>query len=306
MGLRKAAVTDTAAATNTAAAADTAAAAVESNTATPTTDVVSEQASQVLEVKDDAPAAGQVELQAEAATDAPASAVVEDDVQPETKPVASTAVATQQANTSVVASQQSVMQQFTQELADSGFEGMEVTGLSFERIRLHEGKFKIGQEDSELGLSFKCQILRTRPIYVVRQDSSQDAEMFYSYDPAGQLKTDGTSAEDILADWRGDGFGIEGSPLEIKEYREVMATLKGRDDEYDEMVVSLSVPPASVDRLAGVAFTAKQKYRCLPDGVITECKVGKEVGEGSKKFRPWIFKVLETVAAFEAREEAAE
>lgn len=237
--------------------------------------------------------------------EAPAKEDKHADVVPEEKAVA---VAAPEADKAVTVSEArgGMFQAFKEELAAEGFEDMEVTGMSFERVRLHEGTFKIGGDDAELGKEFKCQILSSRAIYVVRQSSEQDAEMFYSYDPAGKLKTDGTSAEETLAEWRADGYGVEGSPLEIKPYREVMATLKGRDDEYDEMVVSLSIPPASVDRIAGVAFTAKQKFKALPSGVITECKVGKLVGEGTKAFRPWIFKVTQTVEQFDAAQAAAD
>lgn len=225
------------------------------------------------------------------------------EVKPEVKPeIRSTEVSTNQGETRVAVAGVGggVMAEFKADLAKEGFEGMEVTGMSFERIRLHEGKFKIGMDDSDLGLEFNCQILSTREIYVVRQSTDQEAEMYYSYDPAGKVKADGTSAEETLAEWRVDGYGVEGHPLEIKKYMEVMAILKGRDDEYDEMVVSLSIPPASLDRIAGVAFTAKQKFKALPSGVITNCKVGKEVGEGKKKFRPWIFKVTHSLEQFEA------
>lgn len=283
------------------------------------TEVVKEVEAKASDVvKDDAPLQGESTAQgeqAEAAAEVTSAVTTEevkedtlalkDEIKPEQRSVA---VASAGTTVAAPASEQrkGVMQEFKEELAAEGFEDLEVTGMSFERVRLHEGTFKIGQDDAELGKEFKCQILSTRAIYVVRQDSSQDAEMFYSYDPAGQLKTDGSSAEETLAEWRSDGYGVEGSPLEIKPYREVMATLKGRDDEYDEMVVSLSIPPASVDRIAGVAFTAKQKFKRLPSGVITECKVGKLIGEGTKAFRPWVFKVTQTIEQYEAAVEAAE
>ncbi|MNY40683.1 hypothetical protein D3C86_1754410 [compost metagenome] len=81
----------------------------------------------------------------------------------------------------------------------------------------------------------------------------------------------------------------------MKKYIEAMVTLVNRDDEYQDQMASLSIPPASRDRLAGAAAMARQKFKSAPDGVITRCKVGKKTGEGKKTFRPWVFQVQSLV-----------
>lgn len=187
----------------------------------------------------------------------------------------------------------SAMAAFENEMAAQGFEGMQLTGMSFDRVKLHEAQFLLGSEDTQLGTTIKVQIMSTRKIYVVRQFSGNGAEMFYSYDPAGKFKTDGSSAEETLAEWREDGYGTPEAPLEIKTYIEGMAMLVGRDDEYEQHMISLSIPPASRDRLAGAFAVGRQRFKCTdPANLIIECKVGARVGSGEEAFRPWIFKAV--------------
>lgn len=187
----------------------------------------------------------------------------------------------------------SAMAAFENEMAAQGFEGMQLTGMSFDRVKLHEAQFLLGSEDTQLGTAIKVQIMSTRKIYVVRQFSGNGAEMFYSYDPAGKFKTDGSSAEETLAEWREDGYGTPEAPLEIKTYIEGMAMLVGRDDEYEQHMISLSIPPASRDRLAGAFAVGRQRFKCTdPANLIIECKVGAKVGSGEEAFRPWIFKAV--------------
>jgi len=194
---------------------------------------------------------------------------------------------------SVAAQRTNAMAQFTQDQADAGFEGLELTGMSFDRIKMHEGKFLLGSDETELGTEFQCVIHNTRRLFVVRQSTDNDAEAFYSYDSEGKTFTDGSSASEKLEEWADEGYGGEENPLDIKEYLEAMVTLVNRDDEYDGQMAMLSIPPASKARLAGVAAQAYTKLRGAKlNDVVTQCQVGKKVGEGTKAFRPWVFKAL--------------
>lgn len=193
---------------------------------------------------------------------------------------------------SVTEQRTNAMAQFSQEQAAAGFEGLDLTGMSFDRVKMHEGKFLLGSEEAELGTEFDCVIHNTRRLYVVRQSTDQDAESYYSYDSTGATFTDGSSATGKLQEWLDEGYGGEDAPLDIKEYLEAMATLVNRDDEYDQQMVMLSIPPASKARLAGAAAQAYTKMRgARLDQVVTQCQVGKKVGEGTKAFRPWVFKI---------------
>lgn len=211
------------------------------------------------------------------------------------EPVAEQAVAVAQpaAAPTVTEQRTNAMAQFTQEQASAGFEGLDLTGMSFDRVKLHEGTFKLGSEEADIGTEFDCVIHSTRRLYVVRQSDEQDAKNFYSYDAKGLTFTDGSSAEETLQEWLDDGYGTADSPLDIKEYLEAMATLVNRDDEYDGQMIMLSIPPASKAKLSGAAAQAFTKMnKALLSDVVTRCTVGKQLGEGTKKFRPWVFKVV--------------
>jgi len=190
----------------------------------------------------------------------------------------------------------SAMSTFTQEMADEGFEGMQLTGMSFDRVKLHEAKFQLGSEDTSLGEVIEVQIMGTRNIYIVRQYKGNGAEIFYSYDPKGLTKSDGSSAQETLAEWLEDGYGTPDAPLEIKRYIEGMAMLVNRTDEHEGLIVSLSIPPASTDRLAGAFAVGRQLYKAAPANLIIQCKVGSKIGTGEEAFRPWIFKALRAAA----------
>jgi hypothetical protein len=179
------------------------------------------------------------------------------------------------------------VKQFIQEQAEEGFEGLAIDGFSFDRIKLEDGKFLKGSDEVEIGEKFQFIALSSRSIYVVRQSDDQDAESFYSYDPAGQTKTDGSSAKDILDEWKTDGYGTEEHPLSIRKYLEVFARLPKGDE-----MVSLSIPPSSVSRFSGKAAEAKFRYNLGLGQVVLEASVGKKAGEGSKAFRPWTFSVI--------------
>lgn len=201
------------------------------------------------------------------------------------EPAAGTAV-------SVTAQRTNAMAQFTKDQAEAGYDGMDLTSFSFDRIKLHEGTFKIGGDEADLGSSFQCVVMGTRRLFVIRQSTDSDAESFYSYDAHGLTMTDGSSAEAKLEEWKDEGYGVDGAPLDIREYCEAMALLVGRDDEYADAMVTLSIPPASKSRLAGMAFQAKSRLKSELNGVVLECQVGKKAGEGAKTFRPWLFKLV--------------
>lgn len=263
------------------------------------------------DVKDDAPGQGELvdqpDAQAAAAEAAADPVVVNDEpvvelvkestaeeIQPEVKAAKEVAVqpeggAVQVSNTQ---RQANASEQFAKDMAAQGFEGLNLTGMSFDRVKLSEGTFQLGSEETDVGNSLDVNILSTREIYIVRQFPGNDAKMFYSYDKNGLFHTDGTSAQETLDEWKEDGYGTETDPLEIKIYIEAMTQLKNREDEFDEHMVSLSIPPASKDRLAGAIAVGVRKFNCAPGELILNCTVGKKIGQGEKAFRPWNFKAI--------------
>lgn len=177
---------------------------------------------------------------------------------------------------------------FEHSMAESGFEGLTLGGLSFEQIRLPgEGQFLIGQDDEELGQEFDCVIQGTRSRYVVRQSDDQDAEMFYSYDPEGKVNAEGVDMSETLQEWADDGYE---KPV-IKRYIEATAVMvNAADPDREGMMVILSIPPASVQKFAG--FIAQQQFmkKQQPSEFITRCVVGKKVKKDKNSFFPWAFK----------------
>lgn len=177
--------------------------------------------------------------------------------------------------------------QFESDMAEDGFEGLTLGGLSFEQIKLPgEGQFLIGQDDEELGQEFDCVIQVTRARYVVRQSDDQDAEMFYSYDPNGLTNTEGQDMSDTLQEWKEEGFE---RPV-IKKYIEAMAIMIDEGGERDRMMVMLSIPPASVQKFSGFLAQQKMMKGAKPNEFITKCVVGKKVKKDKNSFFPWAFK----------------
>ena len=281
------------------------------------------------DVKDDAPPVGETkadEAKPDAATEAKPEAVVEPEPEPEAAADAAAATAQPEAKPEVVPEekkevaartestavvtnaerQASASEQFTNDMAAQGYEGMAITGMSFDRLKLHEGRFQLGSEEISLGEELQLVVLSTRNIYVVRQYPGEGAEMFYSYSKQGLTLSDGTSAKDTLDKWLDEGYGTPDEPLDIKEYIEAMSQLKNREDEYNDHMVSLSIPPTSKARLAGAMAVGLRKFGCPPGDLVLKCSVGKKIGTGDKAFRPWNFSAVGDQYVLAAEAEAAD
>lgn len=173
--------------------------------------------------------------------------------------------------------------QFESSMADEGFEGLTLGGLSFEQIRLPaEGQFVIGQDEEELGKEFNCVIQTTRSRYIVRQSSDQDSEVFYSYDPSGKTNAEGVDMTDTLNEWAAEGY----EKPEIKKYLEIMAIMVD-EGERDRAMVMISIPPASVQKVSGFFAQQRMRRRGLPNEYVTTFQVGKKVKVGSNSWFPW-------------------
>lgn len=275
------------------------------------------------DVKDDAPLNGELVDDVNANADANADAApakeaeaepvaAKPEAKPEVKPeeVKAKEVAVKPESTGVVTNAErraTASEQFTENMAAQGYEGLQITGMSFDRLKLHEAKFQLGSEETSLGEQIDLVVLSTRNIYVVRQFAGEGAEMFYSYHKDGSKFTDETSAQETLDKWLDEGYGTPDEPLDIKEYIEAMSQLKNRDDEYNDHMVSLSIPPASKARLSGAMVVGLRKFQCDPADLVIRCSVGKKVGTGDKAFRPWNFTAVGdyNVLAAAAAEKAA-
>lgn len=177
--------------------------------------------------------------------------------------------------------------QFLEHQAEQGFEGLELGAFSFDRLVLNNGVFQLGQEKEDIGRSVNFVVMSSRAQYIVsRTDDQDDDNVFYSYAADGSTKSDGSSAQEILDEWKEDGYD---KPI-IKKYLEVMAEIVD-DPEREGDIVSISLPPTSQQRFGGVVFQAARRFRANPGGVVITAEVGKTVGVGKRSYNPWIFKI---------------
>lgn len=177
--------------------------------------------------------------------------------------------------------------QFLEHQAEQGFEGLELGAFSFDRLILNNGVFQLGQEKEDIGRSVNFVVMSSRAQYIVsRTDDDNDDNVFYSYSADGSTKSDGTSAQEILDEWKEDGYD---KPV-IKKYLEVMAEIVD-DPELEGTMVSISLPPTAQQRFGGVVFQAARRFRANPDGVVITAEVGKTVVVGKKSYNPWSFKI---------------
>ena len=179
---------------------------------------------------------------------------------------------------------------FVKQQADQGVEGIGGDSFSFDRSKLEDGEFLKGSDEENIGNEFKFRVLKSRPIYVVRQSEDNDAESFYSYDPNGQTLTDGNSAKEKLDEWREAGYGTDEHPLDIRKYLELFALMI--DGKYDGEMVSISIPPSGVSRFGGKVVEAEMRHGLGTGQVIFKASVGKKVGEGQKAWKPWNFSLV--------------
>lgn len=173
------------------------------------------------------------------------------------------------------------------QLEQEGFSDLEVSALSFDRVKLHEGSFKIGDNEEDLGKNIKFKVMTTRAVYLFSQSDDDDAETFYSYCPNGTTMTDGTSSAERLAEWKADGY----EPVS-RAYQEAMVELVDREDEWEGSVVSLSIPPASRSKFGGVISVGTMRNKCSPADLVISATPSEVIkAKGGQSYRRWNFRV---------------
>ena len=176
---------------------------------------------------------------------------------------------------------------FEADLAEDGYEGLELDRFSFDQIKIDDGQFLTG-EDTELGKSLTCVILATKAKWVLRNTKCDDSEQetHFSYDRV----TDANTGEDlaaVIADWKDAGWGSK-----FSQYLEAQAAIQS--GPLEDTIAVLSIPPTSRTRLSGKIRRAQMQLGIhLPSEVLLECRVGKKVqGKNNKTYNPWEFEVL--------------
>ena len=245
-----------------------------------------EQAAQVTEQQ--APA---VEAAEPAAAKAPE--VEAPTAKPEPTQVATAEVATPA--TAKVATPAMVTSNAVADLADEGFEGLVVNGMSFNRIKLNNGRFQFGSEGRDIGDSFTGQILTTKALYVFKCDPEDDnSDVFYSYTADGSLLSDGSSSESTLQSWAEKGYSPDEKTglWHSQKYVEAMVSITDCNDEtVVGDVVICQIPPASIPRFSGFISLQWMRTRQKPSDFETKFKVGATVKKNRTEFNPWEFAV---------------
>ena len=195
--------------------------------------------------------------------------------------------ATPQAST--ISTATSNNQQFSERMAEKGLSGLELGFGSFPIIRLmNDGEFA-DSDENEMGTSFTCKLINSKPSYLFKQKNNSDSDVYYSYDAVNlTTTTDGGSStvEELKIEWKEDGWD-----LERKDYLECVVIMDDPDSEIVDEMYILSIPPSSRRKLAGVI--AGLEFKGIdPSTVSFNCFVGKKRKSGTNTYYPWAFKAV--------------
>lgn len=226
--------------------------------------------------------------------DSSVAAAVEDVIEQgtnseEAAPVAEKAVAVRAESAVAVARPQAVAQpNVINELAESGFEGLEINFTSFDTITLDKASFTCSSGKS-IKEDFEVTIQKTRNKYLIisLHPEDDDREALYSYNP--KAATEDPAVMERIQAWHDeDGVGYE-----VKKYIEALVIME--DDmatgELNGEMMLLQIPPASIGKLSGHIVQNRLKGVGEPNQYTTIVSVGPKLGEGKKIYYPWAFSV---------------
>jgi len=173
-----------------------------------------------------------------------------------------------------------------QVLANMGFEGLEL-GMgfgAFPTVVLKDDVF-ITSDGDKLGSTFACVIHTSKPKWIVKSSSANDAEFKYTKDKVND--TSGRPLETIFKIWKAQGL-LTGDPI-WKPYLDVTAQLVDVNKKEMGQVVILQVPETSIERFKGY-LTMLAIEGVVPASVITQVYLGQKVTSTKFPFWPWAYK----------------
>lgn len=173
----------------------------------------------------------------------------------------------------------------TQDLADDGFEGLDLGFGAFPVITLQNTGDFVSSEGAEFGTEFDCVVLSSKNKYIckTRGTTEDEEDFFYSYDK--EYATTGETVAEKVAEWEAKGWGYEWKP-----YLDVAAQLHGGDHADD--LVMFSIPKTSIPRFSGYVASIKLKHGLPPSKVITRVYRGDKITKVKYPFFPWAFKMV--------------
>lgn len=209
----------------------------------------------------------------------------------ETAAPAAKAVATSESSevavarpTAVVAHKPNVMN----ELAESGFEGLEINFTSFDTVTLEKSAFATASQ-KKIKEDFEVQIQKTRNKFLITSlhPADDNREAIYSYNKHADTEEPEVMAR--IKAWKDeDGVGYA-----VKTYIEAIVIME--DDkatgELNGEMMLLQIPPASIGKLSGHIVQQRLKGNGEPNNYTTVVSVGPKVGDGQKAFYPWVFSI---------------
>lgn len=254
----------------------------------------------VEQAEEQAPTKTEAVAEAPAAKEEKAAEPVAETAKTEAVAVAETAttpaVAQPQSSVAKASKSATALTDAVGDLADSGFDGLTVNGMSFDRVRLSNGVFLYGQDSRSIGTAFKGRVMSTTALYVIKADPTDDnSPMFFSYTPDGSLLSDGSSSEAVLQEWREDEYKVDPKTgnFHAQKYLEALTTIEECDDEnLVGGVVICQIPPASIARFSGFVSLQHMKTGMLPTDYAIQFKVGPLVKKGNTTFNPWAFEAV--------------
>ena len=174
------------------------------------------------------------------------------------------------------------------ELAEAGFEGLEINFTSFDTVTLDKASFTCSSGKT-IKEDFEVQIQKTRNKYLIvsTHPDEDDREALYSYNP--RAATEEPSVVERIKAWHDE----DGAGFEVKKYIEALVIME--DDmssgELNGEMMLLQIPPASIGKLSGHIVQNRLKGLGEPNAYTTVVGVGPKLGEGKKIYYPWTFTV---------------
>ena len=198
-------------------------------------------------------------------------------------------------NTAVaVHGRSSFFQQILADLAEEGFEGIELDYSSFLNVTLNK-QIETSEGGELPNAGFKVRLASARKKYCFRNNNpvEDEVEVAYSYDLNAPNDPESVVAQKIK-EWREAGLDLAPGQDGIKVYQEVMAMMIDDGVEGEEKgqlngrLITIQVAPTSKGRWAGYLAQLKMQKKQVSD-VITLVRRGKKVESGKFPFYPWDF-----------------
>ena len=172
-------------------------------------------------------------------------------------------------------------------LAAQGITNIKLNFSSFPMVTLKGGSFST-PDHKAFTTKFEFKFLEQHTTYLLRAEmKDRDAEPMIAYSDDGKLQNDTfIPLEDIQAEWEENA---EVDNVALKEYTILIGRILNHDGPLKNQVVQLQIPGTSKPRWDGYTYVLATEATKVSD-VITQVEAGAELGKGTRKFNPWMFK----------------